>query len=184
MKRRMRRRVAESIGFVLALVGATVVAVAARRADQRPAPDAEAIYQVELASYNKALAAWRRDSAVVDSVSRTIDTDTLFHLHRAVLGASDPAVAMQAVACEEWRLARLYQPLPAAAARKRMSDTLWRPEDAHALRRLKARHPGLGQVQFGHLACGYPGEERVPADVHGVSMRTAPPRPTPPLRPR
>jgi hypothetical protein len=184
VKRRARQRLAESIGLVLALIGAAAVAVAARRADDLPAPDAEAIYRVELASYDKALTAWRRDSAVIDSVSRAIDTDTLYRLHRAVLDAPDPAAAMQEAACEEWRLSRRYQPLPAAAAHKRMTDTLWRPEDAEALRRLEARRPGLGHVQVGHWVCGYPGEERVPPEVRGASMRSAPPRPTPPRLPR
>jgi hypothetical protein len=184
MKRRTRRQIADSIGLAIALIGATAVAVAARRAEELRAPDAEAIYQVELASYGKALAAWQRDSAAVDSVSRGIDTDTLYRLHRAMLAAPDPAVVMQEIACEEWRLARRYQPLPSAAARKRMTDTVWRAEDAEALARLKAREPRVGHVQVGHWACGYPGEERIPPHVGGASMTTAAPRPVQPRPPR
>jgi len=182
MKRRARRRIADLIGFAVGLVVVTTVAVAASRADDLRAPDAEAIYQVELASYDKAVAKWLRDSAVIDSISRAIDTDSLYGLYRQMLDAPDAAVAAQAVACEEWRLARLYQPLPATAAVRRMRDTVWRAGDSSALRLLTQRLPELGHVQVGHWSCGYPGEVRTPPEVDGASLTNAS-RPNPPRRP-
>jgi hypothetical protein len=184
MKRRARRRLAEAIGFVLGLSAVTGVAVAASGSDEARAPDAEAIYRVELASYKKALAVWRRDSAVVDSVSRTIDTDSLYRLHRALLTAQDPAAAHQEIACEAWRIKRRYHELPASAAVRRMLDTVWNAGDADALRALKARFAEPAKVSVGHWVCGYPGEQVGPAEVSGASMMFEKARPTPPRPPK
>ena len=184
MKRRARRRLAEVIGFVVGLIAVTGVAVASSAGDEAHAPDADEIYRVELASYEKALAEWRRDSLVVDSVSRTIDTDSLYRLHRQLLTAEDPAAAYKEIACEGWRIKRRYHERPTNAAVRRMTDTVWRPADAEALRQLKARFPEPAAVSVGHWACGYPGEQVGPAEVSGVSMMFARSRPAPPRPPR
>jgi hypothetical protein len=184
MKRRARRRLAEAIGFVVGLSAVAGVALAASGSEEARAPDAEEIYRVELASYEKALGAWRRDSAVVDSVSRTVDTDSLYRLYRALLTADDPAVAYEEIACEAWRIERRYHERPANAAVRRMLDTVWRSGDADALRELNGRFPAPKQVRIEHSVCGYPGEPVGPPEVNGTSMTFEKPRPAPPRPPK
>lgn len=182
MRKRTRRRVAELIGFVVGSILLTCVGVAASTSDEARAPDAEAIERIELASYEKALAAWLRDSTVVDSVSRTIDTDTLYALYRKMLTAPDPAAIYQEIACEEWRLSRRHHSLPTAAAVRRMMDTVWRRDEAELVRLMNARLPKPGHVSAGHWSCGYRGEESGPAEVNGTSLAFEKPRPVRPRR--
>jgi hypothetical protein len=72
---------------------------------------------------------WVRDSIVLDSISRTIRTDSLFRLYRAQLRETDPLPLEQAINCESSRLFWLYGSNAAVDALRRMEDTLYHPSD-------------------------------------------------------
>jgi len=67
---------------------------------------------------------WVRDSIVRDSISRTINTDSLYRTWRRMLHAPDPVPLMGLIYCEGARLAWRYGTIPSLAASERMEDTL------------------------------------------------------------
>jgi hypothetical protein len=154
------------------------------RTGSAPTSEAMAKWRRDSAAYETALAKWLRDSLVVDSVSRTINTDSLYRLYRKMLHHSNPSIVMQEIACEEWRIRRLYRALPSIEAQRRMSDTVWRPGEGDAVRQMNKRLPEIGQITQGPFACGGDVERLVPAEVNGTPMSTSLPRPIPPRRPR
>ena len=72
------------------------------------------------------LAKWQRDSTVIDSISRTINTDSLYRLFRAALPPQPMVPIVRALNCESDRLSARYGSIPADAEIERMNDTLWR----------------------------------------------------------
>lgn len=76
-----------------------------------------------------------RDSVVRDSISHTVDTDSLYRLYRRMFAAADPVPVMALVGCELGRLSWTYGGLPVGAAVKRMEDTLWRRSERDSVKR-------------------------------------------------
>lgn len=146
-------------------------------------PQAPGEWQRDSAAYDAALAIWLRDSAIVDSVSRTIDTDPLYRLHRRMLHDSTPAAVVPEIACERWRIGRRYRALPAIEAERRMMDTVWLPNEVDAVRQMNERLAGVGELTAGPWACGGDVERLVPEVVSGAAMSMSNRRPIPPRRP-
>jgi hypothetical protein len=147
-------------------------------------PQAPAEWQRDSAAYEGALAMWLRDSAVVDSVARTINTDSLYRLYRLMLHHPNPGAVMPEIACEEWRIRRRYRALPAIEAERRMKDTLWLPDEADAVRQMNERLAGVGEVTTGPWACGGDVDRLVSDVVSGAPMSISTMRPVPPRRPQ
>jgi hypothetical protein len=155
-------------------------------AEPDPPPSSPAIdpWRRDSGAYEAALAIWLRDSAVVDSVSRTVDTDSLYRLYRRLLTDPNPAPLVQEIACEEWRLRRRYKPLPFEAAERRMLDTVWLPHETDAVRQVNARLSGIDEPTADRWTCGGEVERVVPEVVSGAPMSMGTVRPVPPRRQR
>jgi hypothetical protein len=133
------------------------------------------------ARYRVELARWLRDSSLIDSLSRQVNTDSLYALGRAMLTAEDPHSLMQAIVCEHFRLAWLHGIRPAELALKRMSDTLYGYADGQTLRRLAAvkGHPTM--LAADEKVCGIPGKE-APSEIKGILLNATARRPALPLK--
>ncbi len=81
-------------------------------------------------AYRRDSIAWVRDSARIDSVSRTIPADSLRRLYRALTSTTQPARVVQAMMCESYRLKTIYQHA-ALVAEDRIQAEEW-PESKQA----------------------------------------------------
>jgi hypothetical protein len=146
------------------------------------AADAARRWTAESAYYESRLARWLRDSAVIDSIARTVDDDSLRSLYRQLVATETPAPILQAILCEQTRLADLhgYNALGVVGRRVRRAEL--GPDPAAAMRRVEDKLPTmLFHVTGG--PCGEPGP-RGPDSVGSTSLRQERPRPSPPQRPR
>lgn len=129
-----------------------------------------------------ALARWIRDSVVIDSIARTINTDSLYHLEHSMLLTGDRRLPQEA-ACEEFRLAWRHGGNAALVAMKRMEDTIWRgiePESVLAMQ----RRVGPGQfVTMSRHVCGDGGWPHAPETLNGTPLLDHQPRPISPRQP-
>jgi hypothetical protein len=166
--------------FGLPILVAIVIGCESAEPEAAPLPQPVNEWQRDSSAYDEAVAIWLRDSAVVDSVARTINTDSLFRMYRRMLNDTNPAAKMQEIACEEWRLRRRYQTLPSTAAQRRMMDTLWWPPEADAVRRMNERLANIGPITTGPYACGGDVERLVSEVVSGAPMSMSTARPVPP----
>lgn len=116
------------------------------------------------------LAKWLRDSAVVDSLSRFVNTDSLYHTYHRLLTSEDARVVLPAAACQRWRLRKRHGFGPATMAIERMFDTLWTPADSQLLDESFARLKG-GAVEESENDddCDVRGIVPGPDTVNGVS---------------
>jgi len=131
-------------------------------------------------SYQVALKQFLRDSTVIDSLSRLVPTDSLYHLYRAVLVASDPTIVMQQIKCEEFSLRWHYGSLPARDAIARMRDSVYKRNEQELVKRVEERFPEAGMFIVSPKDCGVTGP-RAPRGVNGTSLSTrAIIRPPPP----
>lgn len=112
-----------------------------------------------------------RDFIVLDSLSRFVPTDSLYHLLRRQLRPGDTNAILAAVTCETRRLAWRYGAVPADFALRRMLDTVWRDVDGPTRRRME-NYPGRfaatsdsGCADFGNPA---------PAEVSGIPLNLQP----------
>ena len=85
---------------------------------------------------------WERDVRVRDSISRSINTDTLYWIYRAMLAKPDPELFARAH-CVTSGIAYVYGSVPGLAAVKRMTDTVWKPGEAEAVRRMENRFENM-----------------------------------------
>jgi hypothetical protein len=133
---------------------------------------------------------WVHDSLVVDSISRTVNTDSLYRINRAQLRAEDPVPLQRAINCEVARLYWVYGPNAGGDAYHRMMDTLYRPADRAEMTRVSNRlHAmsveemaslGIGERQCGKSSRWGP---RHPASIDGAALDTRTGRPARPQRP-
>lgn len=97
---------------------------AACQRSQNLTPQQDAAWKRDSTRYVQESTKWVRDSIVRDSISRTINTDSLYRTYRRMLDAADPVPLMGLIYCEGARLAWRYGAIPAVAATERMEDTL------------------------------------------------------------
>lgn len=107
-------------------------------------------------------ATYAADSALVDSIARTIPTDSLFSLSRQTLFAEDYQAAAQAAACELVRLEFRYGLYPALVAKQRMTDTLWIGIHPDTFATRIARWPAGVLIHGEPSECGLPADAEMP----------------------
>src|SRR3954464_354859 len=83
-------------------------------------PDEQAKWTRDSAEYSVNLVRWMRDSALMDSISRTINTDSLYRLFHAALRPQPMVPIVRAITCERNRLGARHGSIPARAAISRM----------------------------------------------------------------
>lgn len=115
----------------------------------------------------------RRDSIVIDSLARLVNTDSLYRLYRAMLYSANPMVEYQEAICEEARILRRYGRRPGTLASERMSDTLWKPADIPLYNRIRDRMPRSHFFTISDSTCG-PRGPRAPDSIGGVSLNYTP----------
>jgi len=158
------------------IVIATIVLCCRGRA---PDPSADEDWRIDSTAYERAITKWNSDSLVIDSVSRLIDTDSLYRLNRNKVFAADPYPFLQPIACERFRLVRRFGALPLEQAMARMNDTLWKGIPDSTIRRYEATKSRPVSTVIGEEACGARGPVG-PFVVKGVSMNASEGRPQPP----
>jgi hypothetical protein len=127
------------------------------------------------------------DSVVRDSISRTVNTDSLYRLYRRMLAAADPVPVMAMVGCELGRLTWTHGGLPGLAAVTRMEDTLWRHDERDSVKRMWARVSNMSVEDMAKQGlspkrCGWRGPNH-PEFFNGTDLDALPPRPQRPKRP-
>lgn len=129
--------------------------------------------------YFGTLEEWQRDSAIVDSISRGVQTDSLYHAYRAALSASDLQQAHQKIVCFELELRRRHGNYPALLAIDRMKDTVWNGIDPSLVRAHDERAPAAMSMRGDSETCGWPESlkarnDRLPEAVGNVDPRHRP----------
>ena len=173
-------------GFTMTL---SWLAVAACH-DQRPSvdPTVAAAYSRDSAKFVRDSIRWARAPIVIDSISRTINTDSLYRLYRTFIAAENPVPVWGAILCETVRLSRTYGSLPAHAAEDRMLDTTFHPADKvsreRAEHRLRIMTPEEAlSVTMGARTCGRRIFEESRTELDGIPLDQPVERPVKPKRP-
>lgn len=120
------------------------------RTNQRSlTPEQQAKWTQDSARYLADSAKWVRDSIVRDSISRTINTDSLFRGMHRMLAAPDPAATLGQVECIHSQITWRYGSIPGLAAIQRLMDTVWKRDDSAAVARMysKINNPTLAQQE-------------------------------------
>ena len=148
-----------------------------------PPPEQVARWKRDSADYARDLAVYVRDSAVVDSIARTVPTDSLVHLYRNMLTDPNPARIQQEIVCEEYRLSFRYGVLPQIVADERMMATVFTAKERKGFEEAHQRLPSMMVEKMGPAICHTEGWPRPPAKSNATSLFDPTPRPTPPRRP-
>ncbi len=175
-----------AVGAALILAAVTGAACQPSPAP-RPSVEAAARWSQDSANYVRDSIKWVHDSVVVDSISRTVNTDSLYQLNRAQLRAEDPIPLQRAIGCEMSRLYWVYGSNAAGDAYHRMLDTLYRPVDRADMTRVSNRLHSLSIEEMASLGSG-PGQcggfgRRHQLRVDDASLDTRTGRPARPRRP-
>jgi hypothetical protein len=151
---------------MLALLAACSASTSSGNFASEASPSSWAPESVQLAQER---AVWQQDSVVLDSLSRNVNTDSLYRVGRAMLVSRDPGRLMNASACERYRLAWRHGARPAQLAIWRMEDTLYSTTESAAVDAMRERlERGFG-VELGRKACGDPGP-RAPRTVGATPL--------------
>lgn len=135
------------------------------------------------AAYETRLSRWLRDSVVIESLSRSVSTDSLYHLYRAMYVAQNPRVYVEPIMCFESDLVWRHGRAPAEVAMRRLMDTLWKPGEGDGLKVIERRMPTSALFSMSDSICGPAVGRRSPDTVSGtwLGFRFArPARPQPP----
>lgn len=173
---------------VLPAFSIIVIAASSPTACRRPqaahvlSPAEQARWESDSAEYVRQVDQWRRDSSVIDSIARTINTDSLRSLYRAVWNLPHAAAAMQELICEQTRLSRRFGAIPAGIAQEKVQRQEWGTDQKQIDRHLDQRMPSSGTIEISNERCHLTGA-RGPDSLNGTSLNFVSPRPTPPRRP-
>ena len=113
------------VGFLAILFALTIIGLSRYREQraERGAPDSA----VGDSAYQARLRNWRRDSTVLDSVTRQVNTAKLYALYRQALGKEGVTLRlMTELGCEEVRLGIQYGEVPWQRASNAVRDTVYR----------------------------------------------------------
>ena len=135
----------------------------------------------EDSAYAAKLKKYLRDSTVLDSLTKVVQTDSLYRLYRQAILSNKVDVNLVAeVWCEELRLTTRHGIIPADRAINRLRDTVYRDIEVHdAFDYLASRAPNEG-----HFNSSYCGELPPPGPrvIDGTSTDIEPRRPAPPRK--
>lgn len=136
-------------------------------------------------AYNARLVLWLRDSIVLDSMTRLVNTDSLYRLYRRALepGGVNNAL-MTAVACEQVRLKIGFGSVPAGRAIEVLQDTMYLDRGIHDGGGYFVAHaPAEGTIELSPARCG-PYRVAAPKTIGTTRLDTElPPRPRAPRLP-
>ena len=130
-------------------------------------------------AYQAKLRNWRRDSAVLDSVTREVNTAKLYALYRQALGKEGVTLRlMTELGCEEVRLGIQYGEVPWQRASNAVRDTVYRDIGVSDGLDYIARHaPDEGVVETGQNCRPLP--PRAPKTIGETRLDAEFPRPRP-----
>jgi len=123
--------------------------------------------------YASRLARWLRDSVVLDSMTRLVNTDSLFRLYRRALEPGQVSLeVLQEESCEEERLYIEHGSVPAKRAIRAMRDTVFRDHGIRdGMRYFISRAPAEGVIEGGARRCG-PYPPRAPDFIGATRLDT------------
>jgi hypothetical protein len=136
-------------------------------------------WRADSAAYPAKLAVWLRDSAIVDSVSRTIDASELIAAYDAMVTAPNPLTLQPRVLCEHVRLTWDYGSLPTDAVAERARDSVARRHGRGVFDEAFRRTPERAVVEGPGNQCRGT-RERPLERVGQTSLEFKDPRPLPP----
>jgi len=165
------------VGFLAILFALTIIGLSRyreQRAD-RGVPDSA----VGDSAYQARLRNWRRDSTVLDSVTRQVNTAKLYALYRQALGREGVTLRlMTELACEEVRLGRHYGIVAWQRASKAVRDTVYRDlGETDGLAYIARHAPSEGGVETGENCRPLP--PRAPQKIGETRLDVEFPRPWP-----
>jgi hypothetical protein len=148
-------------------------------------PAEQAKWTADSSRYEVQLAKWIRDSTVVDSISRIINTDSLYRIMHATLKSAKPSTLLQAANCETDRLSRKYGQLPFDAAYARLKDTVWRGIPKAEVDALDSRlaNMSVGEMFESRFRPSLCGGGPLLNSLGGTALDASAGRPAPPIRP-
>lgn len=130
-------------------------------------PDPSDKSRPEIRAYLAQLEEWRRDSAVIDSLSRLVNTDSMLAIKRAVLKTGNEDPYAQAMACQIYRLSSQHGFRPAELALERL-DTAFTSAEVSRYKTIQLA-ASASVTYMNEAVCG-PTGPRAPSRVHGVSL--------------
>jgi hypothetical protein len=110
-------------------------------------------------AYKARLAQWLRDSVLLDSMTRLVNTDSLYRLYRRALEPPGVTLALMTdVSCEEVRLKIRFGSVPAGRAIHVVQDTMYRDRGIRdGMGYFIAHAPAEGVIELSPSRCGpYP----------------------------
>ena len=172
-----RRRLIAGI-LVVGLIGYAVALLTRQESSA-----AMARWRADSVAYSHELDEWTRDSLTIDSIARTINTDSTYRLWHRMLGMEHPEMLFPQIDCERDRILRHYGERPGAVAFKRMDDTLMRSVDRSVTKAMLERIPrGIVRTITSESDCGSMGPD-APDSLNGVPLNSERSRPVPPRKP-
>lgn len=121
----------------------------------------------DMIAYAAKMEEWKRDSAVIDSLARLVNIDSLVQLRRAVLAVGTERPYRQASMCEFHRLSWRHGRRPAAWAR-RWVDSAFTSVERRRFDEISSA-TGAGLYEVSNTACGPMGQQ-APEAIAGVSL--------------
>ena len=175
-------RVRATLSRRLLLLGPLVMMLGASCARSRAlSPEAQAQWTRDAIDYERHLAKGIYDSTAIDSVMRSIPTDSLGRLYERMLASDMPEKELQLIACEQTRLGVHYGSEPTVRVGDRVRDSVYDAAGGAAVARMRRRMPQTGRITSS--AC--PKSEARPITVTpgGTRLDVILRRPRPPRRP-
>lgn len=167
-------------GHMLVIACAIVLLAGCR--DEAAQKARMAAYQKDSILYEQDLAAFLRDSLVIDSIANTVPTDSIYLLYRSLLRGADPREVFQEIGCLNARYTDRFGSEATLRALGRMHDSLWRGVSEDTVRALNTRMPPMTEVRIGEEECKLTGIPRAES-LGSTPLRFSRLRPRPPKRP-
>src|SRR5438270_98136 len=112
-------------------------------------PAAQAQWTQDSLDYEKRLAKWIYDSTAIDSVVRSIKTDSLARLYERMFVSDTPVKELQLITCEEDRIGRRYGSEPGLRVISFVRDSMYRAAGGATVAHMRARMPRSGRLSSG-----------------------------------
>jgi hypothetical protein len=161
---RSRRPVLEPTLFLCFIVTATSCSSPSRDHAR------DSTWLADSSRYATRVSRWVHDSIVIDSLSRKVPTDSLYHLYRSMLVAPGPRPFLVSILCLQGNLDWEYGDLPGDLAIGRMKDTLWKPGEEKAYKAMESRLPPSDFITVSGKICGWAGIPKSPDTVDGTPL--------------